>query len=297
MICLSDKNKILKIIEATDISKSEFARRLDVNYKTVYRWIDLNILPQPRQSKNIDKLFKEYVDLRESVYELKKTSPNPLNVIKTDKKTRDKLFLEVTYNSNAMEGSRMTIKETENAFSGKLNKSKEFFEALQAVNHRNALEYVIDNVKPNFKITKEYILKLHEIVMYNFSNNLPGKYRNGPVNLKNNEKKLPNAQEVPFLMGKFINDVNVSKKDFIAKFAKDHCEFESIHPFSDGNGRVGRLILLTQLLSKGFPPSIIKVEDTHKYFMALNKGDLGDFGSMIQLLCETVMAGYTFLQN
>ncbi|MCX5781388.1 MAG: Fic family protein [Elusimicrobia bacterium] len=171
------------------------------------------------------------------------------------------------------------------------------FEVFEAVNHRNALQYVLDTIKPNFQITKEYILKLHEIVMYNFNNKLPGKYRNGYVNLTNTEKKLPSAHEVPLKMGKFIGKVNEYGDDVIGKIARGHYEFEAIHPFFDGNGRVGRLIMLTQCLSKGLAPAIIKVEHRYAYYMALGKGDEGDFKNIVQMICESILEGYNLFSE
>ena len=63
----TDKEKLDKIIAATGITRSQLARRLEVSYKTVYRWMDKGILAHPRQSRDINQLFKEYVDLREAV--------------------------------------------------------------------------------------------------------------------------------------------------------------------------------------------------------------------------------------
>ncbi|MCX5782425.1 MAG: Fic family protein [Elusimicrobia bacterium] len=191
----------------------------------------------------------------------------------------------------------MTKKETQDAFDGKKVPGKELFEVFEAVNHRNALQFVLESVKPNFKITKEYIFKLHEIVMYNFNNKLPGKYRDGYVNLTNTEKKLPSAQEVPLKMGQFIGQINKYGNDIIGKIAKDHYEFEAIHPFFDGNGRVGRLIMITQCLSKGIAPAIIKVEHRYAYYMALSKGDLGDFKNIVQMICESILEGYAFFSE
>lgn len=294
---LSSREKLIKIFEETDISRSELAKKLEVSYKTVYRWLDKGVKPQPRQSNDIDQFFKEYVDQRFFVIALKQKFEDPIKLIKTNKKVYEEFFLQMTYNSNAIEGSRMTIKETKEAFDGKNVRGKELFEVFEAINHRNALKYVMDNIKPNFKITKEYILKLHEIVMYNFNNKLPGKYRDGYVNLTNTEKKLPSAQEVPLKMGKLLKKINNYGSDYIGKIAKDHYEFEAIHPFFDGNGRVGRLITITQCLSKGIAPALVKVENRYAYYMALSNGDMGDFSNIIQRMCESIVEGYELLSQ
>ena len=294
---VSDKEKLKKILQATGVSRSELARRLEVSYKTIYRWLDKGVKPHLAQSRDIDDLFKEYLDLRDVVIGLKKKLKNPIRVLKTDKKIRDKFFLEMTYHSNAIEGSRMTRKETQDAFAGKKVRGREIFEILEAVNHKNALHFLMENIRPNFKINEKYILKLHEIVMYNFNDKLPGKYRTGFVNLTNTEIPLPSAQEIPLKMGKLINEINLYGNDPVGKIARGHYEFEAIHPFFDGNGRVGRLIMITQALNKGFPPAIIQVEDRYKYYMALGKADSGDFRNIVQMVCDSIIKGFRLLRE
>jgi len=95
---LSEKDKLLKIIKITGISKSDLARKLEVEYKTIYRWLDKGVVPHARQARDIDQLFKEYVDLREIVKELKKNIPDIFNSLKTNPVIKDKFLLEMTYN-------------------------------------------------------------------------------------------------------------------------------------------------------------------------------------------------------
>jgi Fic family protein len=294
---ISDREKLTRVLIETGVSRSELARRLEVSYKTVYRWLDKGIKPHLAQSRDIDQLFKEYVDLRGAVSNLKKKLKDPIAILRNDKKIRDKFFLEMTYHSNAIEGSRMTKKETQDAFQGKKIKGKEVFEIFETVNHRNALQFLMENIRPHFKIDEKYVLKLHEIIMYNFNDKLPGKYRTGFVNLTNTDAPLPSAQEVPLRMGKLIKEINRYGDDPIGKIARDHYEFEAIHPFFDGNGRVGRLIIITQLLSKGFPPAIVQVEDRYKYYMALGKADTGDFRNIVQMVCDSIIKGYEILKK
>jgi len=293
----TDKEKLEKIIKITGISRSALARRLEIDYKTIWRWLDRDVTPHSRESRDIDELFKEHFDLREILSDLKRKIKNPIKTLKNNPKTWKELILKMTYNSNAIEGSRMTIKETEMAIAGQSVKGKELFEVLEAVNHKNAMEFMLKEITPGFKIDEKYILKLHEIVMYNFNDKLPGEYRTGYVNLTNSEIKLPSAQDVPLKMGQLIKKINSYGNDPLGKISKDHYEFEVIHPFFDGNGRVGRLIMITQFLSQGFAPAIITLEDRYKYYMGLEKSGLNDFNNLTQLTCEGVMMGYRLLLN
>jgi len=84
-------------------------------------------------------------------------------------------------------------------------------------------------------------------------------------------------------------------EEVLKKISRDHYEFESIHPFFDGNGRVGRIIMNTQLLSQGYPPAIIEIEDRYKYYLALSRGDMGDFKNLTQMVCDSVIKGYNLL--
>jgi Fic family protein len=293
---LSDQEKLQRVLEATGMGPVSVAKELEVSYRSVHRWLRGEAQPQPRESRDIDELFKAHVDLRPVIASLKKTFKSPIEQLRRNAELRDRLMLMMTYHSNAIEGSRMTMRETEAALAGEAVRGKQFMEVLEAVNHRNAMLHVIERVQTGMQIDEDYIQDIHALVMYNFNDKLPGRYRTGYVNLTNTEKVLPSAQMVPVKMRELLRaDSNAgdnNARDPITKIARDHYEFEAIHPFFDGNGRTGRLLMMTQLLAQGLPPGIIEIDDRYKYYMALGRGDLGDFKNMIQMVCEAVLKGY-----
>lgn len=292
---LSDREKLETLLREAALTRSELARLVEASYKTVYRWLDKGVKPHPFASRRIDALFKRHVDLTPVVERAKKQLGDPIRILRVNRAVRDRFFLEMTYHSNAIEGSRMTKKETEEAIAGKSVPGKEPFEIFEVVNHRNALLEVMERIRLGFRIDEEYVLKLHSVVMYNFHNKLPGRYRTGHVNLTNTDKALPSAQEVPIRMRELLREINRYRNQPVAKIARDHYEFEAIHPFFDGNGRVGRLLMLTQLLSRGYPPALIRLDDRYAYYFALGKGDLGDFKNLLQMVCEAILLGYRLL--
>lgn len=279
------------------MTRSAFASLLGVKYLTVYRWLEKGTRPQSKESREIDALFKETIDLRATVKMACRSGPDPLRVLREKRALLDQFILRMTFHSNAIEGSRMSLQETEKVIGGKVVAGKELFEMMEAVNLKNAVVHMMEKVKRGFQIDEAYVLKLHEIVMYNFSTKLPGRYRTGYVNLTNTDVVVPNAQMVPVKMGQWVKGVNDYGADPMGKIAHDHYQFEAIHPFFDGNGRVGRLLMATQLLSRGFPAAIIELEDQMKYYTALGKADHGDLNYMVQMICEAVLKGRQFLDE
>ena len=220
---------------------------------------------------------------------------DPIKLLKGNKAVRERFILEMTYHSNAIEGNRMTIKEADKALHGLKVKGRKRFELMEARNHKNALRYLLDVIKTGFKINEAFILQLHRIFMRGFSDKLPGKYRTGNVKVTGTKVKFPPARIVPVMMKKFLKTVNRYGKGPLRKIAEDHYDFEAIHPFFDGNGRIGRLVMISQLLSKGYPPAIIQKEDQHSYYLALAKGDAGDFKLLEHLLRDSIIKGYQLL--
>src|SRR2546425_10421637 len=135
MLPLTDKQKLQLILKETGNSPTKLANALEVSYRRLYSWINEGRLPHPRFSKEIDEFFKKHVDIRPIVLELRKLVPDPLKKISESPEIKKRFLVEATFHSNAIEGNRMTLQETEMVIEGKIVRGKELFEIMEAVNH------------------------------------------------------------------------------------------------------------------------------------------------------------------
>lgn len=287
---------ILKTV--TSLTKSQLAKELGTTYLNIHRWVTTPevIVKNIQMKRDIDNLFRKYIDIRPLVLDSVKDLKDPIKILKTNETIRNEFFIAMTYNSNAIEGNRMTERETELIFHDQKIKGK-VSDILEVVNHRDALIFILDQVTPNFKITEEFILALHEKIMHGFHDKLPGHYRTGYVNLTNTDIVVPNAQQVPIEMKKLIKTINHYEMDVIGRVALSHHKFEIIHPFFDGNGRVGRLLMLAQLLSQGLPPAIINYADRYNYYWALDKAYENEMEVIIQFVSQSILNGYSLFKT
>ena len=107
-----------------------------------------------------------------------------------------------------------------------------------------------------------------------------------------------NYLKVPDLMKELANALGKKERDIIKQSAVIHSRFEQIHPFSDGNGRVGRLLLCAQLLRANFPPAIIHQEQRRLYMAYLQKAQKDrDTSNLEEFLCDAVMSGFNILER
>lgn len=184
------------------------------------------------------------------------------------KRLRTEFIIENTYNSNAIEGSTLTLSETALILQEGITISeKPVREHLEAIGHKDAFDYVIDLADSNASKTEKIMKDVHSLVLMNDAKNR-GKYRGVPVVILGAENKFPQPYLVPSLMEQLIVDYDGMKKDvhIIQAIAEFHLRFESIHPFIDGNGRTGRLLLNLELIKAGFLPVNIKFTDRQKYY-------------------------------
>ena len=181
---------------------------------------------------------------------------------------------EQVYNSNAIENSTLTLEETEKILLqidlDRYITEREIFEA------KNLARVVscIDKKAKEQELTLEVILSLHKMLIANIRDDIAGRFRIDNEYVRVGSHIAPAPQEVIGRLGKMLADYNAtSHTNIIKRIAKLHLDFEYIHPFVDGNGRIGRVLNNYLLIREGFVPINIKFIDRQKYYEAFQEFD------------------------
>ena len=181
---------------------------------------------------------------------------------------REKLIVEWTYNSNAIEGNTMTLSETKVVLEGITIGGKSMVEHLETINHREAIMLVEDMVSKKEPLSEWNIKNIHALILKEIDNPNAGKYRTENVVISGAKHVPPKHYEISLLMQKLIMEYQKNWSDYhpIVRAALLHGEFVKIHPFVDGNGRTARLLLNFELMRSGYTPIIIKNDSRAKYY-------------------------------
>ncbi len=165
---------------------------------------------------------------------------------------------EMVYNSNAIENSTLSLEDTEKILAnGELDRSVNIREVFEAKNLAEITESLLET--PNHKLTPKLILDLHKKLLTSIDNSIAGRWRSGKEWVRVGNHLGANPLFVPSLMEELVAEYNNDTGAyFLDKIAHFHAEFETIHPFVDGNGRMGRLLINLQLMQLGLPPIIVQ---------------------------------------
>jgi len=200
------------------------------------------------------------------------------------KEIREKLFLDLTYNSNAIEGNTLTLTETKVVLEDGITiGGKTVREHLEAINHKEAINYLEYIIKTDEELSERQIKQLHYLILKSIDTENAGRYRNRNVLIQGAEHRPPSHILVAEQMKELINWYYDKGQDLhpIERACRLHSEFVKIHPFIDGNGRTARLLLNFELMKNGYPIVIIKNEDRLDYYNALEeyslKGEIKSF--------------------
>lgn len=182
----------------------------------------------------------------------------------------EEFLVEFTYNSNAIEGNTLTLRETDMVLRGLTIDQKSFKEHMEVIGHKEAFDYVRQLVSENAPISEKIIKDIHYFVLADKKDDR-GVYRRVPVRIMGAAHEPVQPYLIVPKMEELLERYKSSEEDIVTKMARFHIEFEGIHPFIDGNGRTGRLLVNLELMKAGFPPIDIKFTDRLKYYQAFDE--------------------------
>jgi len=234
----------------------------------------------PQLQKRIDEKFGRLQSLR----------PLPVDKVK---KLREQFAIEMTYNSNAIEGNSLTLKETFFVINeGITIKGKPLKDHLEAKDHQEALGYLYDlaDQKKQSDILEATIRNLHKLVVKETASDIAGSYRTGNVMIGGANHRPPDAFEVPNLMRNAVNWINANENKLhpVEFAALVHHKIVYIHPFFDGNGRTARLLMDLLLMRTGYPLAVVLKNDRKKYYQTLEQADKDNFSPFVDFIARAV---------
>ena len=203
----------------------------------------------------------------------------------------DDLNVRITYHSNAIEGNTLTLNETatiilDDTIPNAMSK-REFLEVL---NHSDALEFLLGELQNN-KIDIYMIKEINKILLNRLNHNARN-FKTDYNYIRGADFETASPSETPYKMNEWFENMNFQLKSFNSDDEKlkiileYHIKFERIHPFSDGNGRTGRLIMLALMLENNLTPFVITVENRAKYMDILRNQDIESFVGLVEPLIE-----------
>ena len=236
---------------------------------------------------------KSYSPLLEQIDALKKQldSCRPLTPAEVEA-IREVFLVEHTYNSNAIEGNTLTLQETALVLQGITIDRKPLKDHLEAVGYKEAFQYVEELAKQDKQLTDFEIKSIHSLVLADRPED-KGTFRR--VNVRIAGAMTEPVQ--PYMIEPKIEELLEDYKNWaqtmhvVERVALFHLRFESIHPFIDGNGRTGRLLMNLQLVKEGLPAVNIKYTDRRSYYDAFDEYARNNSAdAMTKLIGEALVA-------
>ena len=182
----------------------------------------------------------------------------------------EEFTVEYTYNSNAIEGNTLTLRETDLVLRGLTIDQKPLKDHMEAVGHKEAFDFVSELVKEKCEINERVIKQIHYLVLADKKDDR-GVYRRLPVRIMGAAHEPVQPYLIVPKMEELLRNYLASEEHIVTKLARFHIEFEGIHPFIDGNGRTGRLLVNHELMKAGYPPIDIKFTDRIAYYNAFDE--------------------------
>ena len=250
--------------------------------------------PQPIDARTYSKHKKRYSfsPLLEQIEEYKKklSELRPLTPAETEA-LREVFLVEHTYNSTAIEGNTLTLKETSLVLQGITIGQKPLKDHLEAVGYKEAFEYVEQLAKKQEKLSINDICNIHYLVLSHRQEDR-GRFRRVPVRIAGALTEPVQPYLIEPLLQELLDEMSTpnDQQSVPEQVAWFHLRFENIHPFIDGNGRTGRLLMNLQLIRAGLPPINVKYTDRRRYYDAFESfAQSGSSEAMTMLVAEYIV--------
>ena len=285
-------DKIKKILVCSGMSQEKLAEIIGVSFVSLNAWVNEKSEPREKAKLKIDEAFAEYVGTdelnKEELEKIKIEAEKRKYSVKqllSDRDLLDKISVNLAYHTNATEGSTMTAEDVEAVIlDNKVLKNRTANEQREAINHNMALFFLLDELNEKggkFEFSVDLIRNVHLRLMNGILSDA-GMLRNHQVRIRGGKVALANYMKVPELLEKWCNKANAETSDKIQTLAELHAEFERIHPFSDGNGRTGRLILFIMALKLKIVPPILKREKKSAYYKYLEVAQMREETDLLE---------------
>lgn len=210
---------------------------------------------------------------------------------------------ESVYNSNAIENSTLTLKETEKILLElEVARDVSVREVYEAKNLARVVEYIRGKA-PASDITKDSMLFLHKALIETIDQSISGRFRSLGEYVRVGTHIAAAPEHVERMIESVVTEYNSDHESYlIEKIAKFHLDFETIHPFNDGNGRIGRVLINWQLIRAGFPPIIVRNKEKYDYYDSFglyrDKKNVKPMAKIIALaLAESLHKRIAYLQG
>ncbi len=211
----------------------------------------------------ISPLLAEVDRLKERLASMRPLSQGEVEAL------REEFIVEHTHQSTAIEGNTLTLKETALVLQGITIDRKPLKDHLEAVGYKEAYEYMERLVKEQKTLSSYEICSIHSLVLADRPEDR-GRWRRVPVRMMGASVEPPQPYLIEPMIGELVNDYStaMARLHAVERVSLFHLRFEGIHPFVDGNGRTGRLLLNMQLMQAGYPPINVKFADRKRYYDA-----------------------------
>lgn len=262
-------------------SVEEFAKKWNVSKRTVRNYCARGRITGvflTGKTWNIPETAEKPLRRKRS----KKSVNTLLSVLQREKESRlsggiyHRLQIDMTYNSNHMEGSMLTHEQTRYIFEthtiGMTEMAVNIDDIIETTNHFRCIDMVIDNA--NNKLSESFIKKLHETLKNGTSDSRKDWFAIGEYKKLPNEvggRKTAQPEQVSGIMKQLLKQYSFTAKKTLEEIIAFHADFETIHPFQDGNGRIGRLIMLKECLKNNIVPFIISDDLKMFYYRGLHE--------------------------